>query len=61
MLYGGEGADELFQGYEAYKKLENVGVPAGSFSPYSSIESSTKLGIPKDYSRDFDDEYIKCF
>ena len=62
LLYGGEGADELFQGYEAYMNmfLDN-GLEIGSSSPYSRVESGGPLGIPKDYCREEDDAYVKDY
>ena len=62
LLYGGEGADELFQGYEAYKKIFDMSdLPVGSSSPYSRIANSNLLGTPQYSSKLDDDEYINRY
>ena len=60
-FYGGS-ADELFQGYEAYKKIFDMSdLPVGSSSPYSRIANSNLLGTPQYYSKLDDDEYINRY
>jgi len=55
ILYGGEGADEIFCGYSLYKDIANVDNTTTSLSPYSSVVD--KMGFQIDIT-DIDQAFI---